>query len=89
MTFRTFSTFALVTSILLLLSFFPWSEKGTQTPFAHAQKPNENVQAAPSVFLPEHSFEFAPVVAGTAVTHDFIIQNKGTAPLTIDKVRTG
>jgi hypothetical protein len=44
---------------------------------------------SPSVFVPESRFEFAPVLDGTEITHDFIVQNKGTAPLAIEKVRTG
>jgi len=43
----------------------------------------------PAAFLPERIFEFEPVVEGSLITHDFIIQNKGTAPLVIHKVRTG
>ena len=43
----------------------------------------------PAAFLPERSFEFQPVPEGTQVTHEFKIQNKGTAPLLISKVRTG
>jgi hypothetical protein len=43
----------------------------------------------PSVFVPESRFEFAPVLDGTEITHDFIVQNKGTAPLKIEKVGTG
>ena len=43
----------------------------------------------PSVFVPESRFQFAPVLDGTEITHDFIVQNKGIAPLTIEKVRTG
>ncbi len=44
---------------------------------------------SPSVFVPESRFEFAPVLDGTEITHDFIVQNKGTAPLAVEKVRTG
>ncbi len=43
----------------------------------------------PSVFVPESRFKFAPVLDGTEIIHDFIVQNKGTAPLKIEKVRTG
>jgi hypothetical protein len=43
----------------------------------------------PAVFLPETSFEFAPVLDGTKVVHDFIIQNKGTAELKVEQVKTG
>ncbi len=46
------------------------------------------IQKFPSAFVPVDSYEFAPVVDGTEITHDFIIQNKGTAPLKIEKVKT-
>jgi len=50
----------------------------------------ENItKEKPVAFLPEQIFEFEPVVEGDIVIHDFIIQNKGTAPLVIHKVRTG
>lgn len=43
----------------------------------------------PSVLIPESRYTFSPVLDGTEITHDFIIQNKGDAPLAIEKVRTG
>ncbi len=43
----------------------------------------------PSVFVPESRFKFGPVLEGTEITHDFVVQNKGTTPLKIEKVRTG
>lgn len=43
----------------------------------------------PSVLVPESRFKFGPVLEGTEITHDFIVQNKGTSPLKIEKVRTG
>lgn len=42
-----------------------------------------------SVFVPESKFTFNTVLDGNEVTHDFIIQNKGDAPLAIEKVKTG
>lgn len=50
----------------------------------------ENItKEKPVAFLPEQIFEFEPVVEGTMVIHDFIIQNKGTATLDIHKVSAG
>jgi len=50
----------------------------------------ENItREKPVAFLPEQIFEFEPVIEGDIVIHDFIIQNKGTAPLVIHKVRAG
>jgi len=43
----------------------------------------------PSLFVPEPSFQFEPVVGGQEVTHDYILQNKGTAELEINSVKTG
>ena len=43
----------------------------------------------PKAVLPEVQYEFEPVPEGTQIHHDLNIQNKGTAPLNIEKVRTG
>ena len=48
-----------------------------------------SAEKRPLVVIPEQTYEFVPVVEGSLVTHDFIIQNKGTAPLVIEKVKTG
>ncbi len=42
-----------------------------------------------SYAVPETQFTFQPVVEGTEVVHDFIIQNKGTDVLSILNVKTG
>jgi hypothetical protein len=44
--------------------------------------------ASPSISVPEPRYEFAPVVDGKEFTHDFVIQNKGDAPLIIERVKT-
>lgn len=54
---------------------------------SHEEKPNR--QAAASVHFPEPNHEFEAVVEGIKATHDFIVQNKGTAVLKIKNVRTG
>lgn len=45
--------------------------------------------AVPIASLPETTHVFEPVLEGTQVTHDFILHNKGSAPLEIGKIRTG
>jgi hypothetical protein len=45
--------------------------------------------AWPAAFIPEPEFEFAPVVDGAQIVHDFIIENQGTTPLLIKDIRTG
>ena len=50
----------------------------------------ENVDdAAPEAFIPKKRFTFPSAMDGAKVLHDFIIQNKGDAPLNITKVKTG
>ena len=44
---------------------------------------------SPSVFVSESRYTFPTVIDGTEVTHDFILQNQGDAPLVIEKVKTG
>jgi hypothetical protein len=44
---------------------------------------------APKAFLPVTKWEFEPVIDGQEVIHDFVIQNKGDAPLNVERVKTG
>jgi len=43
----------------------------------------------PIIFVQEPIYDFGQVSEGTKVTHDFIIKNKGTKVLEINKVETG
>jgi hypothetical protein len=45
--------------------------------------------STPSVYFPETSYEFSPVLDGSKVVHDFVVQNKGSATLKVDRVKTG
>ena len=42
---------------------------------------------SPEAVFPDTRYEFDPVMEGTKITHDFIIENHGTAPLIIRSVR--
>ncbi len=44
---------------------------------------------APVAHFPQEIFEFEPVLGGSEVMHDFVVQNKGSAELKIEKVKTG
>lgn len=51
---------------------------------------SENVTApGPEAFFPQTQFEFAPVVEGAEVRHEFTVQNRGAEPLKITNVKTG
>lgn len=43
----------------------------------------------PRAFVPSPEYKFALVLEGTDVLHDFMIQNRGNAPLKIITVKTG
>jgi len=43
----------------------------------------------PDAALAENSYEFDPVLDGAQIIHDFVIMNKGSAVLDIQKVETG
>lgn len=43
----------------------------------------------PIAVLPEQLYTFEPVLEGTEVAHDFILQNKGNAPLDIINLKSG
>jgi len=67
------------------------------TPKAASSGTAGNLQSAPgkaavpdaAAFFPQTTYEFEPVVEGTRVIHEFRIQNRGSVPLKIEKVRTG
>ncbi len=68
----------------------PADQKDTPKNPAHGERV-EILQVSlkqPSVYLPAARYEFATVMEGREVTHDFIVQNKGSAPLEIQKVKT-
>jgi hypothetical protein len=50
---------------------------------------DEVTDGVPVLYLPETSFHFENVPAGQSVTHEFRVQNKGTALLRITRVKTG
>jgi hypothetical protein len=46
-------------------------------------------ETAPRAVLTEADVEFAPVVEGTAVKHDFVVRNTGDAPLIFGTIKSG
>lgn len=60
----------------------------TMFPMAVSFGTENEILQSPSAFFPATSYEFEPVVDGTKVLHDFIVQNRGTVPLKIEKVKT-
>ena len=44
---------------------------------------------SPAAVLPEAHYQFSTAIEGEIVRHDFILYNKGSADLTIEKIKTG
>ncbi len=54
-----------------------------------AQSKDSGAVKSASVFFPAPAFEFDSAIDGSDVVHDFVIMNKGTDILKVDKVKTG
>lgn len=46
-------------------------------------------QPGPKAYLHENVYEFQPAIEGTEVVHEFVLFNKGDAPLDIMNVKSG
>ena len=73
---------------IVAISVFFFSGLGSYAAQSGAD-PSTTSEKVPSIFLPVSQWEFEAVVDGTSVVHDFVVQNKGDAPLNISKVKTG
>ena len=71
----------LVTTALVIL--LTATATGYSTEAADVQK------MAPIAHFPISHYHFESVVDGTDIVYDFVVQNKGSAPLNIKDVRTG
>jgi len=71
------------------VSVTPAENKKVAAPTVPAVKTENADNAAPEAFIPQKRFTFTSEMDGAKVMHDFIIQNKGDAPLKITKVKTG
>jgi hypothetical protein len=79
--------FLSITLILLLLTIV-WVPSPATLSAADQEKRTAAPQSHALAVLPEAVFEFPPVIAGTVVTHDFIILNQGKEILKIDGIKT-
>jgi hypothetical protein len=58
-------------------------------PAAQAPQPAQPAQDAPSIQIPELTFDFGEINEGTEVTHEFAVKNTGKGALQIEQVRPG
>jgi hypothetical protein len=70
------------------------SEAAVQNDTAKGDSGNQRVEIVkvllklPVAHFPAARYEFAPIVEGQQVSHNFVIQNKGTALLEVQRVKT-
>jgi len=68
-------------SFLTLMLGFGFGDAGAEG------GPTPAPAAAPKAHWPLTTYEFAPLMEGTDIKYDFIVENKGQGPLTINKVQ--
>jgi hypothetical protein len=49
----------------------------------------DETPGTPKAYFPETAYTFEPVISGEKISHTYVVQNKGSAPLVIQKVHTG
>lgn len=65
------------------------SEQKKEAVIQEGSAKKQDSSKAASVFFPAPKFEFDQMVDGAELTHDFVIMNKGTDTLQVQKVKTG
>jgi hypothetical protein len=73
------------------LAFIPLAIASAGPPDAGEQTPaavvKTAVDSAPQAVFGEMKYDFTPVFEGTEIKHDFVVENKGDAPLIIDRIK--
>jgi hypothetical protein len=54
---------------------------------APADVVKSSLSSAPEAVFAQTEFEFAPVFEGAEIKHDFVVENRGEAPLIINKIK--
>ena len=75
----------LILTITAAFTFAGPSAKSDNTPSTGEIK--ASLEKAPQAVFPQMRFEFDPVFEGTEIKHDFVVENKGQAPLVIKNIR--
>ena len=75
-----------------LLALAPLSLAVAAPPVLQDKQPSDAVvqdsmNSAPQAVFSETKFDFDPVFEGEEIAHDFVVENRGQAPLVINKIR--
>ncbi len=77
--------FILCLSLIMFFAFTSYSSEAK----VETKSDKKITLKSPLVFFPQPKFEFPEVLEGNKVTHDFVIMNKGTDILKVEKVKSG
>jgi hypothetical protein len=77
---------------VVLLALAPLAIALAEPPAQEGDQPSSAVvkasmESAPRAVFPLTKFESDPVFEGTEIKHDFVVENRGEAPLVINKIR--
>ena len=78
--------------LVVLLSLAPLSLALAGPPAHPGAKPSaaaikSSMASSPNALFLQTKYEFNPVLEGTDIHHDFVVENKGAAPLIINSIR--
>jgi hypothetical protein len=78
--------------VVVLLSLAPLSLAFAGPPAHPGAKPSaatikSSMASSPNALFLHTKYEFSPVFEGTDIHHDFVVENKGAAPLIINSIR--
>lgn len=81
-----------ISILAVLLATAPLSMALAEPPSFPGKQPSDavveaSVNSAPQAVFPQTKYKFAPVFEGTEIKHDFVVENRGEAPLIINKIR--
>jgi hypothetical protein len=80
--------FLLTLSAIVLLCA-TWALAGPPVKMSAPGENKKSEKNQPRVVVPQMEYVFDPVFEGVQIKHDFVIENRGTAPLVIKNVRPG
>lgn len=75
--------FVLVTQLAVVAAGV-WEGSAGQSPAS-----GQSALKGPKAVFSETKYEFKPLFEGEDVTHDFVVENRGDAPLVIKNVKPG
>jgi len=85
---KIFRVTILVVFLVAVAAVFSWAGPSAQPDNAlSASQIKASVDKTPQALFPQSKFNFDPVYEGTEIKHDFVVENKGDAPLVITKIR--